>query len=245
MASAKQTLANRANSQLSTGPASEEGRIQSACNSFVHGLNASREILFAARPGEQSKYEAHTLRLRKACLPTGDLEEDAFLRYTWSTFQVTRARSLEIVAEDRWVEDPDDLKRFSQMERTIKLAAMHERRASKALADLRQVQRDRFAAYEVYAEHCVMGKEVAIPESLPIAAIRASDLNRTNPNYLAQFLLYSTPDVQQTARQMLADAKKNEKMAKSGKESGVPQNPLYNMSMEELMGLATAAGLKK
>ena len=75
------------------------------------------------------------------------------------------------------------------------------------LNTLRQLQKDRIAAYEVYAEHCVTGKEVHIPKSLPTAELGRTDLARTSPNYLAQFLLYQTKEAKDTAKRMLKEAK--------------------------------------
>jgi len=82
-------------------------------------------------------------------------------------FQAKRAQRIEIIGQDRWLEDPDDAKKFSKMERSMKLGALLERRASSALNELRKLQRDRFAAYEVYAEHCVMGKVVNLLSPSP------------------------------------------------------------------------------
>ena len=130
------------------------------------------------------------------------------------------------------------------MERTIKLAAAQERRADKALRELRQLQKDRFAAYEVYAEHCVMGKEVNIPKSLPVSEIRKTDLSRTNPNYLAQFLLYQTDDVKKTAKQMLKDAKTKANQPQQA-NSQSEANPFASLSLDELLKLAKDNGLDK
>ena len=130
------------------------------------------------------------------------------------------------------------------MERTMKLAAAQERRADKAMLELRTLQRDRFAAYEVYAEHCVMGKEVNIPKSLPVSEIRKSDLSKTNPNYLAQFLLYQTDDVKKTAKQMLQDAKTKANRPQPD-NSQSEANPFAALSIEELLKLAKDAGLNK
>ena len=246
MASETQFAANRANSQHSTGPTSAAGKARAASNGLTHGLNASPEILFEAKPEEAESYRTLALKLRRDCQPDSGLEDETFQRYAWSTFQATRARRLEIHTEDRWLEDPDDAKRFSQMERTIKLAAAQERRADKALRELRQLQKDRFAAYEVYAEHCVMGKEVNIPKSLPVSEIRKSDLSKTNPNYLAQFLLYQTDDVKMTAKQMLKDAKTKANQPQPSAPQTNSQseaNPFASMSLDALLKIAKDAGL--
>ncbi len=239
--SAAKLAANRANAQLSTGPNTPEGLKASAVNSVTHGLSSSPELLFAAHPAERDAYREHAQKLRKDCQPETNLEEDAFQRHAWATFQAKRARSLETLAEDRWLEDPDDAKRFSQMERVVKLAASQERRADKAMRELRQLQKDRFAAYEVYAEHCVMGEEVHIPKSLPTADIRKSDMGHTSPNYIAQFLLYQTKKVKDTAKRMLKDAKINAPKYDDPNEA----NPLRNLSLDELLKLAEKVGIQK
>ena len=93
--------ANRANAKLSTGPNTTEGRKASAVNSVTHGLSASPETLFAAHPEEQEAYQSHAQKLRKDCQPDSSLEDDAFQRYAWATFQSKRARNLETLAQDR------------------------------------------------------------------------------------------------------------------------------------------------
>ncbi len=120
------------------------------------------------------------------------------------------------------------------------MAAALERRADKAMNELRNLQRDRVAAYEVYAEHCVMGKEVNIPKSLPTAELRRSDLAKTSPNYLAQFLLYQTKEVKDTAKQMLKDAKN-----KPNSPAPTEENPFANLSIDELLRIAKQTGLSK
>ena len=137
------------------------------------------------------------------------------------------------------------------MERVKKMAAALERRADKSMNELRNLQRDRFAAYEVYAEHCVMGKDVNIPKSLPVADIRKSDMGRTNPNYLAQFLLYQTKEVKDKAKEMLQEAKDKAKskanQSKLTNEQSKPncENPFAAMSIEQLLKIAKDAGLNK
>ena len=244
MPSEMQIEANRANAQHSTGPTSAAGKARAATNGLTHGLNSSPASLFAEHPDQHQAHREHTLKLRRDCCPDSELEEDAFQRYAWATFQAKRGRHLETIAEDRWLDDPNDAKRFSQMERTMKLAAAQERRADKAMSELRTLQRDRFAAYEVYAEHCVMGKEVNIPKSLPVSEIRKSDLSKTNPNYLAQFLLYQTDDVKKTAKQMLKDAKTKANQPQPANSQSEP-NPFAALSIEELLKLAKDAGIAK
>ncbi len=241
MATDNQIAANRANAQQSTGPATSAGKAKAAANGLTHGLNSTSEILFAANPEHAEAYRAYAQKLRKDCAPESELEDAAFQRYSWAMFQATRARHWEEFAEARWFANPEDSKAFSQLERTLKMAAALERRADKAMNELRNLQRDRVAAYEVYAEHCVMGKEVNIPKSLPTAELRKSDLGRTSPNYLAQFLLYQTKEVKDTAKQMLKDAKTKPNQSVPSSE----ENPFANLSIEELLRIAKQTGLGK
>ena len=245
MSTEHQIAANRANAQHSTGPTSDAGKAKAAKNGLTHGLNSNPETLFAAKPEEAEAFRALSQKLRKDCVPESALEEAAFTRFAWANFQLTRARRWEELAEDRWNESPDDAKSFSHLERTLKIAAALERRADKAMQELRQLQKDRFAAYEVYAEHCVMGKEVHIPKSLPTAEIRKSDLAKTSPNYIAQFLLYQTKDVKDTAKRMLRDAKTKANAGNEQSEPNAANNPFASLSIEELLKIAKDTGLTK
>ena len=195
----------------------------------------------SVRPGFNEEFRALAHKLRKDCQPESALEEEVFRRYVWAIYQSSRGRQNEAIAEDRWLADPDSAPKFNQMERMIKLGIAQERRADKAMRELRELQKDRFAAYEVYAEHCVMGKEVNIPKSLPTAEIRKSDLGRTSPNYLAQFLLHQTKEVKDTAKRMFKDAKSKDNVALTSAE----ENPFANLSIEELLSIAKQTGLSK
>ena len=199
----------------------------------------------ARRLDVDEQFRALAQKLRKDCNPETELEEEAFRRYAWASFQVRRSRKIETECEERWLANPGDALNFSIIERTLKMAVAQERRADNAMRELRQLQKDRFAAYEVYAEHCVMGKEVNIPKSLPTAEIRKSDLGRTSPNYLAQFLLYQTKEVKDTAKQMLKDAKSKANSPDEQSKANLEENPFANLSIEELLRIAKQTGLEK
>ncbi len=211
MSTNNQIAANRANAQNSTGPTTAVGKAKVAANA----LNSNPETLFAAKPEDAEAFRALSQKLRRDCVPEFDLEEAAFTRFAWANFQLTRARCWEELAAP-------------------------ERRADKAMHELRQLQKDRIAAYEVYAEHCVMGKDVHIPKSLPTAELRRTDLARTSPNYLAQFLLYQTKEVKDTAKRMLKEAK-----SKPNPEPPSGDNPFANPSIEELLRIAKQTGLDR
>ncbi len=200
MSSSAQIEANRANAQKSTGPITAEGRAASSRNSVSHGLTASPNNLFASDTEAQANFAQHIHKLRKECLPEGTLEEETFRRYAFATFQINRAQALELQAQDRWVNDPDHPKWFSQMERFIKLGALQERRADKALNELRKLQRDRFAALEVQGELYAYGKEVTFSKVLPIADLRTHNLYKTSAGLIAISLLATTEEAKLIAR---------------------------------------------
>ena len=193
MSSEAQIAANQANAQQSTGPSSPEGRSTSSRNAVSHGLNATPNTLFASDTEAQNNFAQHIQKLRKDCLPESQLEEETFRRYAFATFQITRA-------QDRWINNPDHPKWFSQMERFIKLGALQERQADKALNELRKLQRDRFAALEVQGEIYAYGKEVNFSKALPIADIRTQNLYKTSAGLIAISLLATTEEAKAIAR---------------------------------------------
>ena len=206
MSTSAQIEANRANAQKSTGPTSAEGRAASSRNSVSHGLSASPNTLFASDTEAQNNFAQHIQKLRTDCLPEGTLEEDTFRRYAFATFQINRAQALELQAQDRWVNEPDHPTWFSQMERFIKLGALQERRADKALNELRKLQRDRFAALEVQGEIYAYGKELTFSKVLPIADLRSRDLYKTSAGLIALALLATTEEAKQIAKTKPSDA---------------------------------------
>ena len=206
MSTSAQIEANRANAQKSTGPTSAEGRAASSRNSVSHGLSASPNTLFASDTEAQNNFAQHIQKLRTDCLPEGVLEEETFRRYAFATFQINRAQALELQAQDRWVNEPDHPTWFSQMERFIKLGALQERRADKALNELRKLQRDRFAALEVQGEIYAYGKELTFSKVLPIADLRSQDLYKTSAGLIALALLATTEEAKQIAKTKPSDA---------------------------------------
>ena len=163
MSSQAQADSNRANARQSTG------------------LGTAPNTLFASDKEAQTGFVQHIAKLRTDCLPEGQLEEETFRRYAFATFQINRARALELQAQDRWVNGPDHPTWFSQMERFIKLGALQERRADRSLNELRKLQRDRFAALEVQGEIYAYGKEVIFSKVLPSADLIAIALLATTP----------------------------------------------------------------
>ena len=200
MSSQARRDANRANAAHSTGPTSPEGRATSSRNAVSHGLNATPNTLFASDIEAQTSFAQHIQKLCKECLPEGVLEEETFRRYAFATFQINRAQALELQSQDRWINEPSSPIWFSQMERFIKLGALQERRADKALNELRKLQRDRFAALEVQGEIYAYGKEPTFSKILPIADLRSQNLNNTSPGLIALSLLATTEEAKLIAK---------------------------------------------
>ena len=129
MATQAQIAANRENSKKSTGPKSQQGRANSATNSTRHGLQANPTTMFENNPHERSQYDALKAKLLKQCLPEGELELQTFERYVFALYQVDRARQMEIDTQDRWINEPNSDKLFTQMERVLKLGSAQDRKS--------------------------------------------------------------------------------------------------------------------
>jgi hypothetical protein len=193
MSTQAQINANRQNAKKSTGPKTAEGRATSAANSTRHGLTANPTTIFENNPHERSQYDALKAKILKQCLPEGELELQAFERYVFALFQVDRARQLEIDAQTRWSNEPNNETLFHQMERILKLGAAQERRADKALRELKKLQTDRILAMDIHTELYLLDKTMDIPATFPMLEIRTFRLmallpearaimeNRTNP----------------------------------------------------------------
>jgi hypothetical protein len=163
----------------------------------AHGLKPNPTTLFEDNPREFSIYETRKTELFEQILPDGELERVTFERYVYAIHQSERMRQHELDAQERWTNEPDHPHWFTQMERIQKLLTAMERRADKALAELRKLQRDRIASLEVANELYLMDEEniIPIPATLPIAEMRRTDFNKSNPMTMATMLLSTTPKV--------------------------------------------------
>jgi hypothetical protein len=216
--------ANRQNSQKSTGPKTEQGREKSSANSLRHGLTAASPTFL--NPEAQADFERLKQQLSQECLPTTALEQQAFDRYAFSTYQAQRAQRLEADTQDRWIENPDHPEYFQQMERFIKLTALLERRADKALNELRKLQRDRLAALHIHNELYLLNKKVDLPATLPAADMLKGHYRDISPGMLAMLTLSYTPEV----RDILNN------------QTPPPETPDLQISDEDLMELIRQAG---
>ena len=194
MSTQAQIDANRQNSKKSTGPKTAEGRANSAANSTRHGLTANPTTIFENNPHERSQYDARKAKLLKQCLPEGELELQNFERYVFALFQADRARQMEIDTQDRWLNEPNSEKLFTQMERTLKLGAAQERRAAKALKEFTKLQRDRILAMDIQTEVYLLDKNLDIPATFPMFDVRKAELSKTSAGIIAIRLMALMPE---------------------------------------------------
>ena len=197
MSTQAQIDANRQNAKKSTGPKTAQGRANSAANSTSHGLQANPTTIFENNPHERSQYDCLKAKLLKQCLPEGELELQAFERYTFALFQADRARQLEIDAQDRWSNEPNNETLFHQMERILKLGAAQERRADKALKELTKLQRDRILAMDIHTELYLLDKTLDIPATFPMFEVRKTDLSKTTAGILTLKLMALLPEARE------------------------------------------------
>jgi hypothetical protein len=128
--------ANRANAEKSTGPKSQEGRARSSRNSFKHGLYSKQLVLPGEDPAELDQLKADLFTQHQ---PINSAEELLVNEMAEQYWRIRRFRLFEVKA---W-ETPDQdqcLKMLSQIQRLMSAA---ERGFHKALAALRQSQKDR------------------------------------------------------------------------------------------------------
>jgi len=190
MATQAQIDANREDAKKSTGP-------ETAANSSRHGLQAKPTSIFESNPYERSQYDALKAKLLKQCLPEGELELQNFERYVFALYQADRARQMEIDAQDRWSNEPNSDKLFTQMERILKLGAAQERRADKALTELKKIQTDRILAMDIHTEFYLLDKKMDIPATFPMFEVRKADLSKTSAGILAIRLMALMPEARE------------------------------------------------
>ena len=194
MATDAQINANRANAQNSTGPKSDAGKQKSAANSARHNLQANPTTIFTSQPAERTQYDSLKAKLFDQVQPEGELELQAFERYAFATFQADRARQMEIDTQERWLNEPNSDSSFLQMERIIKLGSLQERRADKALNEIRRLQRDRFSALAVHSEMYLYEQKGDIPATLPVFEMRKANQAYGSASQMASLILTNTPD---------------------------------------------------
>ncbi len=137
-ASPAQCAANRANSKLSTGPKTEEGKEISSQNRRTYGFNGGFVIL----PDEDvDEYHDLVGDLMKAHQPANEMEKLLVIKLVQHHWLVQRALSYQTGAFDH--ESVSGLER--QLALFLRYQGQHERAFNKTLAQLQQMQKERKA----------------------------------------------------------------------------------------------------
>lgn len=93
MATAAQTLANRENSKLSTGPRTPDGKLASGANATTHGLSAANPVL----PHEdRGQFQALLERYRSDFAPSSAHEEFLVSQMAGARWKLDRIERLEM-----------------------------------------------------------------------------------------------------------------------------------------------------
>src|SRR5947209_5198811 len=98
MSTVKQSTANRANAQFSTGPRTVEGKSASSRNAVRHNLTSKNLIIL---PGQEDAFAELASGLRDSLLPSGPLQEIIFTRALESAWTLERCRLATAKLHDR------------------------------------------------------------------------------------------------------------------------------------------------
>ena len=93
MSTIAQNEANQANSQLSTGPRTPEGKATSAQNSTKHGLTAAYPVIRSEE--ERTQFEALTAKFEYEIRPAGMCEMVIFKQLILAAWNIDRCHRLE------------------------------------------------------------------------------------------------------------------------------------------------------
>jgi len=104
MSTAAQTIANRENAQLSTGPRTPEGKSRSAANSTRHGLAGSFAVLAHESADD---YDQLLTQFCEKYLPTDGVEAFLIQQMTQAAWRLARIERLEARALELALENGD------------------------------------------------------------------------------------------------------------------------------------------
>lgn len=139
MATAAQTIANRANAAHSTGPRTPEGKARCAGNALRHGLTAAQLIV---RDDERETFEDLRAGLLAELDPQGPVEILVFndlLHAAWNLHRFRRIETEQAAAPDL----PEDPAVRDLLDRLARYQSRTQRAFYRALGQLRKLQTDR------------------------------------------------------------------------------------------------------
>lgn len=137
MATQAQILANQANAQHSTGPASAAGKQRSSQNGRTHGLSTGYLIV---DPSEEHLYEEFAFHLELSLLPEGAMEIATFQQIVDASWRLRKLHSLHAeLATDHQMDplvNPECVAQLKQLARYRAAIEMAFYRAMKLLGTL-------------------------------------------------------------------------------------------------------------
>ena len=152
MATAAQILANRANSQRSTGPHTEAGKERSSRNSCKHGLTSSKVVL----PGEDpAEYDAFRADILEQYQPANAIEQILAEELAAAGWRLNRSRAIETEVLKQLMGDAADsavglakvfVEKPKQFDRLLRYLTSIERAYYRILDKLTKVQKERRTA---------------------------------------------------------------------------------------------------
>jgi hypothetical protein len=150
-------LANRANSQRSTGPKTEAGQERSSRNSFRHGLTSSKVVL----PGEDpAEYDAFRADILEQYQPANAIEQILAEELAAAGWRLNRARAVETEILKKLMGDAADsavglatvfVEQPKEFQRLQRYLTSIERAYYRALDKLTKLHKERRAAEQAAA----------------------------------------------------------------------------------------------
>jgi hypothetical protein len=140
MATIAQIAANQANSKLSTGPKTPEGRARVSQNALRHGLTAKHLVI---RPDEQEEFDSFQHELLAELNPQGPTEATVYQDLVHASWNLQRLRRLEAESSLGTIDDLTDAKTAAVLDRLSRYQSRAQRAYYKALKELRILQTNR------------------------------------------------------------------------------------------------------
>ena len=131
---------NRQNSQLSTGPKTEEGKARSSQNARKHGLT-SRELVI--RPEEQELFQSFLADYEADLQPEGPLEYTLFNQIVHAAWNLRRVRELEAGLFTGGLDPLLDPEQDKKLDRLDRYARRFENSLHRGIRELRTLQTNR------------------------------------------------------------------------------------------------------
>jgi hypothetical protein len=157
MATAAQILANRANSERSSGPKTESGKERSSQNSYKHGLTSSKVVL----PGEDpAEYDAFRADILEQYQPANAIEQILVEELAAAGWRLNRSRAVETEILKQLIGDAADsavglatvfVEKPKEFNRLLRYLTSIERAYYRVLDKLTRLQKERRAAEEAAA----------------------------------------------------------------------------------------------